>query len=195
MNLFIKLLLLIFVIAYSFFLIPDGKLSPFSLLPFLILPTVLRKIKFKITPTLEFLYLIFVFFDLFLGGVVGFMNQVPYFDKAVHFYFGIAASFVAVYILLICNQYKTAILPFSALFIVSFTLGLGAFWEILEYAYDLLFNMDAQQVLVSGIHDTMQDLIVAFMGSILISLAYTWEHSCNHHWIIKHFIKEVENYE
>ena len=44
-----------------------------------------------------------------------------------------------------------------------------------KYFSDILFNQDAQNVLTTGIHDTMKDMIAAFLGSILFCMVYVYE--------------------
>lgn len=40
-------------------------------------------------------------------------------------------------------------------------------WEVIEYVGDLLFNMNSQHNLETGVHDTMQDIIAALTGGII----------------------------
>ena len=71
---------------------------------------------------------------------------------------------------------------FTCLFLVVFSLGVGAFWEILEYSCDGIFHTNAQQYMAStkgtlvskndiplkgheALKDTMKDLMVNFVGA------------------------------
>ena len=46
---------------------------------------------------------------------------------------------------------------------------------MIEFTCDNLFGKDAQNVLTTGVDDTMWDMIVAFIGSILVSILYIIE--------------------
>ena len=80
---------------------------------------------------------------------------------------------------------------FNILFIISFSLGIAALWEIFEYLASYYFNMDPQKVILTGVTDTMGDIIVAFLGSILVSICYYFEHTSNHNIFIKKFEKLI----
>ena len=41
-----------------------------------------------------------------------------------------------------------------------------------EFTANILFGGDAQKVASTGVTDTMMDIIVAFLGSVLYSIAY-----------------------
>ena len=56
---------------------------------------------------------------------------------------------------------------FVALFAFTFSIGMGALWEIFEFSMDQLFNLNMQK---SGLIDTMWDLIVDTAGALFISL-------------------------
>ena len=62
---------------------------------------------------------------------------------------------------------------FVALFALMFSVGLGAIWEIFEYSMDTIFGMDMQKEMlgdVSGLTDTMWDLIVDTIGALIVAL-------------------------
>ena len=60
----------------------------------------------------------------------------------------------------------------------SFTLGLAAGWEIIEFTIDYLYETDFQKVVLSMQDgklpqwDTMIDIIVALFGSIIHYIFY-----------------------
>ena len=51
-------------------------------------------------------------------------------------------------------------------------MGMACFWEICEYTLDLVVHNDPQKVLTTGIHDTMQDMIVCTIGALLMFIPY-----------------------
>jgi len=56
---------------------------------------------------------------------------------------------------------------FLALFAFMFAMGMGALWEIFEFAMDQAFGLNMQK---SGLVDTMWDLIVEACGALLITI-------------------------
>ena len=40
-------------------------------------------------------------------------------------------------------------------------------WEIIEYALSYLLGNDCQNVLTTGVNDTMQDMIVCLIGALV----------------------------
>ena len=151
---------------------------------------IIQKIfKIKISESLNFIYILFIFMAHFLGVTLEFYNHIYWFDKFSHFISGILASFVAIYMLVKVKN-KNNIL-FNILFIISFSLMAASIWEIFEYLSSYYFNVDPQKVLKTGVTDTMGDIIVTFLGSILVSLSYYFEYKENKNLLIKKFVKLV----
>lgn len=145
--------------------------------------------KIKINEVINLIYIIFIFMAHFLGVICELYNYIYWFDKFVHFLSGIVTAFVAIYLLVKFKKDKNMF--FDILVIVSLTLSVAAFWEIFEYLSSFYFHMDPQKVLLTGVNDTMGDIIVAFLGSVLVSISYYFENKYNYKLLIKKFIKTV----
>ena len=145
--------------------------------------------KIRINEVINLIYIIFIFIAHFLGVICELYNYIYWFDKFVHFLSGIVTAFVAIYLLVKCKKDKNIF--FDILVIVSLTLAVAAFWEIFEYLSSFYFHMDPQKVLLTGVNDTMGDIIVAFLGSVLVSISYYFENKYNYKLLIKKFIKTV----
>lgn len=151
---------------------------------------IIQKIfKLKIGEGLNFIYILFIFMAHFLGVTCELYNKIYWFDKFAHFLSGVLSSFVAIYIIIKFNKNKN--LMFNILFIISFSLMIASVWEIFEYLSSYYFNLDPQKVALTGVTDTMGDIIVAFLGSILVSISYYFEHKENYNLLIKKFIKQI----
>ena len=141
-----------------------------SIILTIILPYILKKIfKLDINETLIFIWIIFIFLAHYLGVALEFYNKWPGFDKVTHFVSGILSGYVAV---LVLNKEKLQKKLFNVLFIVSFTWFCAGMWEVFEFTCNYLFGGDAQKVLETGVSDTMWDMIVAFIGSVIVSAIY-----------------------
>lgn len=154
-------------------------------------PTFLRKIfHIDLTPEIEIIYLIFVFFGHFLGSIVGWYNTVYGYDKIVHAFSGILTGGGALILLKNLHLYHSKNLVFNIIFMISFTLAIASLWEFFEYICDLFFGANAQHVKGTGVGDTMQDMIAAFLGSLVLSGIYLYEIIKKKKRIIYHLVEE-----
>lgn len=91
----------------------------------------------------------------------------PYYDKIAHFVSSITISVLGFVLVLLVDRYSGLRLtrPMIVFFIVIFTMGLGALWEIYEFLFDTLFATALQH----GLDDTMTDLIFDLFGAVIIA--------------------------
>ncbi len=151
---------------------------------------IIQKIfKVKINDGLIFFYILFIFIAHFLGVTCELYNKIYWFDKFSHFISGILTSFVAIYILVKSKCDKKIL--FNILFIISFSLAIAAFWEVFEYLASYYFNVDPQKVVMTGVTDTMGDIIVALLGTVLVSICYYYENILKYNLIVKKFEKMI----
>ena len=145
-----------------------------------LLPLVLgRRFAVHIPPEFEVLAVVFTYASLYLGEVHGYYIRFWWWDAVLHigsgFLLGIF-GFLLVYVLNEMDDVDLHLRPrFVALFAFMFSVGMGALWEIFEFAMDQLFGLNMQK---SGLVDTMWDLIVDTAGATVISLL-GWGYLCN----------------
>lgn len=152
----------------------DRLLSSLSIVLVLFIPRILAKIlKSKVLNTLEFIYIIFIFLAQFLGSVVNLYSKIWWYDLFMHFLSGIFTAVIALFVLKWFGLYKEKNKSFNIVFIISFSLMVASLWEFGEFFAYNLFGMDVQHHLTTGVFDTMQDMLVAFLGSIIISCYYS----------------------
>ena len=145
---------------------------------------VLFKKRFRvfIPPEFELLAIAFIFASLFLGEVHDYYNRFWWWDIALHTISGLLLGimgFLLVHILNETEDIKLRMTPgFVAFFAFIFAVGVGALWEIFEFAMDSLFGTVMQKPMLddpSGLTDTMWDMIVNTLGAMLISgLGYSY---------------------
>ena len=165
-----------------------------TIIPVMLVPKIVKKIfKLNITPATEFIYLIFVFFAHFLGSIVNFYHTINNYDKIIHLASGTVSAFFGLYLLINFRKYNNKSVLFNVIYVLSFVLAVAVFWEFFEYTCDNLFGKDAQNVLTTGVNDTMGDMIAALIGSILFNIMYIYEEKTNNSLLIKKFIKDVED--
>lgn len=181
---FVVVVLCILGIAYAFPMILEGDWYEVGIRLTIILtalvPTMVRKIlHLKISYTMELVYLLFIIFGHFIGSILGIYNEISHYDKIMHTLSGVLTSFIALIILNNINQYKFKNVIFNIVFMIVFSLAVAGIWEIFEFTSDILFQADAQRVAISGVNDTMLDMIVALFGSVLVCIEYGIE-VCTH---------------
>src|SRR5690554_757730 len=134
------------------------------------------RFRIHIPPELQLAAIGFVFASLFLGEIHDYYNRFWWWDMALHtmsgFLLGIL-GFLLVHIMNETEKIHVHMKPgFVAFFAFMFALGVGALWEIFEFAMDSLFGMNMQKPMLgdpSGLTDTMWDLIVDALGALIIS--------------------------
>lgn len=153
-----------------------GLLIRLSIIPILFVPQILEKMfSIKINIELITIYTIFIFLSHFLGSIVNLYHQIYWYDSFTHFLSGFVVSFFAFYLLINFKKYNPKSIFFNILFIFSVSLAVAELWEVFEFTSDKLFGKDAQNVLTTGVDDTMKDMIVAGFGSILFCISYLYE--------------------
>ena len=130
-----------------------------------------RRFDVHIPPEFELLAVLFVYASLFLGEVHGYYIRYWWWDAVLHAGSGFLLGVLGFLLVYILNESPDADLQmrprFVALFAFMFAVGMGALWEIFEFAMDQSFGMNMQK---SGLIDTMWDLIVDTVGAAFIAL-------------------------
>lgn len=153
-----------------------GSLICFLIILVMLLPWIIEKLfKIEIPGALRTVYLIFVFVAHFLGSIVDFYHAFNNYDKLMHFLSGILTGLIAIYIVSLLKGYDKKRFVLNIIFILGFSMLIASAWEMFEFTCDNIFGKDAQNVLTTGVDDTMWDMIVAFIGSILVSILYIVE--------------------
>lgn len=119
--------------------------------------------------SLIYVSIVFIFASILLGQFNKFYEKYHWYDAFLHFIsanvFGIV-GFLIIYVFYVTNRLR---IPhsFIILFAFSFTLMIGAVWEILEFITDRTLGTNLQ---VNSLEDTMVDLVLDAAGAILTSL-------------------------
>jgi uncharacterized membrane protein YjdF len=141
-------------------------------------PSVLRRhLPVEIPSEVEAVAVLFVFAALFLGEVRDYYQRFWWWDMTLHTGSGLllgTLGFMIVYVLNEDRHVDMHMRPaFVALFAFFFAVGLGAIWEIFEFAMDRWLGTNMQPATAgdpSGLTDTIHDLIVDTVGAAIVSL-------------------------
>lgn len=149
------------------------SITVLSIIIIVIIPWLIKKVlKYEISEIIKFLYFLFMFMALVLGSIYNFYRTISWFDLLVHFTSGILISMIALIVLKKFNLLQNNLLIFNIIFITVFSITIGFFWELLEFFSDKLLKTDAQWVLLTGVDDTMTDMLIAFSSSLIFCMFY-----------------------
>jgi uncharacterized membrane protein YjdF len=150
---------------------------------FLILAPVLlgERLPVHIPAEFQLLALLFSFAALFLGEARSYYYRFWWWDIMLHVSSGLLLGILGFLLVYALNENRRARLNmrprFIALFAFNFAVGVGALWEVFEFAMDRLFGLTMQKPMLgdtSGLTDTMWDLIVDTLGALVISVLGWW---------------------
>ncbi len=136
-----------------------------------------RRFEVFIPAEIKLLATLFIFASLFLGEVQGYYTRFWWWDLLLHtasgFLLGVF-GFLLVYILNEKKSLRFHMTPgFVAFFAFMFAVGVGALWEIFEFAMDQILGTNMQKAMLddpSGLTDTMLDLVVDTVGAAVIAV-------------------------
>lgn len=145
----------------------------------MLVPFAIKKI-FKITFSrlTSSLFYVFMFFSAFLGNVLELYEKFASYDMIVHFLMGGLLALLSIYLLNLTVYKKDRSrhnLFFTFVFMILFSMGIGALWEIWEFSGDILFNLGSQRYIdyagnllvgQKALLDTMIDLCMDLLGAI-----------------------------
>jgi Predicted membrane protein (DUF2238). len=195
----INYILVIIAVVVSFYMVITRDkevgliLKDASIIITITLPYIIEKVfRKKIAITLKTTYIIFIFLAQFIGVTLELYNHLAYYDKFTHWLSGVGTALVALIILDLFNMYDNKKILFNIIYMIAVTLMVATFWELFEYIANIFFGGDAQRVELTGVNDTMQDIIVAFLGSILVSFIYFYEESKNKKGFIRSFMEGIK---
>lgn len=149
------------------------------------------RFKLDIPNHIEILVLAFLFSSIVLGNIHGWLINIKGYDKVLHTVSGITISIIAFEIIHFYNNSRAEVARMHprlvAIFAFMFSMTLLVAWEFYEFAVDTIsYNIDLDSLrnmqryqwentsLIYpqdyGLMDTMLDLIVGALGSIVVSV-------------------------
>lgn len=170
------------------------------------LPSLLeRRMKFELPGLLYTFYIVFLYCAIFLGEIRSFYYLFPHWDMLLHFLSSVMTGLFGMMMIIILNRNEHVTMNlapiFMALFAFSFSVTIGALWEIFEYAADGLMGanmqkfMTAEGVVLAGhaaLTDTMKDICVDVVGALLASVVGYISIKRKHNWYIPVLTKPGE---
>lgn len=203
-KIYIVLFWIIFAIAlaeicFSIFFHPKPYMSviiqitPYVLmLIVLLLPFILKKgFKFEMPWMLSVVIVLFGFTTFIMGDVLDFYGKFYWWSIVHHSISGIMMSIVAFWLINVSLNEHSKYVYYNKLFlfffVLMFSVGMGAVWEIIEYVFDSVAGTNSQQFMDTAtgyivssedipmcgheaLRDTMWDMILNFIGSFAVAV-------------------------
>ena len=164
------------------------------ILVILTLPIVLRKrFMIQIPLMITVMCALFGFVAMVMGDGLNFYGKYSWWDSVLHFFSSCVLAFVGLWIITIIFEKQDQLVLsnklFLSLYVLIFGLSCGAVWEVCEYAYDAFCGTNTQQFMATttasittaediplcghdALRDTMTDLILDLVGSLLMSVYF-----------------------
>lgn len=161
------------------------------------------KFKFKMSPSMSILFVVFLYCAIYLGEAKSFYYTVPHWDTLLHAFSGFILGAIGFSFITILNKTESVPINLSPLFVVIFSfcfaVTLGVFWEIYEFTMDGLLSLNMQKFALengynltgrNALADTMKDLMVDCLGAGSMSIIGYISLKYNKGWIEKLLLKE-----
>lgn len=200
-RILIRLLLFIMAAEWLILLVERHWLSLFLvtlIIATLFAPILFRKnMQMEIPVEIHFTAVIFIFASFYLGEVQDFYQRFWWWDIALHVSAGLLMGILGFLLVYVLNESKRAELHmtpgFIAFFAFVFAVAIGAIWEIFEFGMDQLAGTTMQKPMMgdlSGLTDTMWDMIVNTLGASVISFM-GWRYlKSNRSFFVKDWIRK-----
>ena len=146
--------------------------SSIAVIPLIFAGDILKKLGVRTSAIIEIIFLIFLFISSILGSVFHFYEFVDYFDKFAHLLSGIVTAILGIIMLKKWRIKSKHQLSFDIILMNILSLAIASAWEIYEFVASKALNSDLQRVGASGVTDTVHDMIVALIGSLMVSVMY-----------------------
>lgn len=112
---------------------------------------------------------LFFFASIFLGEAFDFYERLWWWDLALHGFSAIGFGLIGFLFVFMLFEGDRFAAPPSAIAFVAFCVAMtiGTVWEIFEFGMDQIFGLNMQK---SGLMDTMGDLMINTVGSLIASV-------------------------
>ncbi len=144
-----------------------------------LIPWIVEKLKLEISDLTYILFMIFIVLGTYTNNRYNLCRVLWWFDIALHLSSGVMLSLLAGDIFFPLSKKHVNPLWFELFFMFVFAVASAGFWEILEFSFDCITELDVQRNLTrdreffgamwqnNGIIDTMNDMINGTVGGLI----------------------------
>lgn len=172
-NISIIYTIVLIITSIIFLFIKNYEKMPVLALCFitlLLVYIVINKGPVKVSNSMYFISVIFIFMSQYLGNALNIYFIIPNWDKILHLISGFILAMMGyiVYLNLVKKSTRDKITPWlGPIFAFLFAAACAGVWEIYEYTVDNLFGMLCQN---NDLNDTMLDIIAGTGTGLVISI-------------------------
>ena len=168
-----------------------------------------KKWRLYIPSNMQILAVVFIFAHFILGEIFRVYDYSLLFDKILHTTSGLAFAAVGFSLVNLLNESKNTHLELSpffvALFSFCFSMMIAGVWEIFEFTVDSISGANMQRWQIEGdilqienpgrygLIDTMGDIIVCLIGSLVVSVAGYISLKTKGNWLNRIMIRSVKD--
>lgn len=138
----------------------------------LIVPIIFKLCKFKPVYEVYICNIAFVYFASLIGSSFHGYSLLG-FDKALHFSSGLLLTIVSMIVFMIIKKVSHITnkedYHLFLVFINALNMAIAVCWEFYEYAMLIFFNNDCINHYTQGVHDSITDMLCAFVGGLIIT--------------------------
>lgn len=149
------------------------------------IPRILQKrYGFLFTDRIQIAYYVFLYCAIFLGEVKNYYITMPLWDDILHGFSGLMSGIFAFMLIAVAtvgnDKGAPSLPPLSiALFAFTFSVTIGALWEIYEFTLDGFLELNMQKYRLNdgtmligrnALFDTMKDIIIDSLGAFTAAL-------------------------
>lgn len=155
-----------------------------------------RKFRFEVPSGMYMMFVIFLYCAIFLGEIRNMYYVIPNWDTFLHCLSGMMTASFGFMVVDILNRDKHTTMSLSPLFVAlfafSFSVSIGALWEIYEFSFDGLLGLNMQKFALEdgtqlvgreALTDTMCDIIIDCIGSAVVAVLGYISLKLNKGWI------------
>ena len=168
-----------------------------------------RKWKLYIPSNMQIIAIVFIFAHFILGEIFRVYDYSLLFDKILHTTSGLVFAAVGFSLVNLLNESTNTHLELSpffvALFSFCFSMMIASLWEVYEFTFDSITgnNMQRWQIIGDilevkdpgrvGLIDTIGDIIVCLIGSLVVSIAGYISLKSKGNWLNRIMIRSLKD--
>lgn len=149
---------------------------------------IIRKLNLRLPLLYELVVLGFIVASVMLGEFFGAYDRFGWWDSMLHLSSGVIIGYIGYMILFTLYHQNKLQVSASIIAFLTFSVSMmiAALWEVFEFAVDEILGATMQR----GNTDTMIDIVLAMLGSLIATLAAYWHHRWPETSPLRHQLRE-----
>lgn len=152
---------------------------------------IVRQLNLRLPLLYELVVLGFIVASVMMGEFFGAYDRFGWWDSMLHLSSGVIIGYIGYMILFTMHHRDMLNVSAGVIAFLTFSVSMmvAAMWEVFEFAADELLGATMQH----GNTDTMVDIVLAMLGSLIATLAAYWHHRWPETSPLRHQLREFTN--